>query len=288
MEYSILPYSPNRMVTLCGENVYPQPELHPDRVMDEHDLMYVYSGEWTIVQDDAVYQVQAGNLIFLRAGSHHWSPAKCTLNARNMFIHMTCLPSDKCRVELSSTEAAAYFEGDSFCLPTMIHCGQDTPVTHLFREIIDTYWSQRKDAVRRLRFLLNLLLNDLTDMALTNQQEGNEWSVAIIRLFRENAHRMYSIQEIAAITGMNERTLSSRFRVLTGESIHQYQLNLKLDDAYRMLRDGGANVKEVAAHFGFCDAYYFSRMFKKKFGVSPKEIKAHDPRSNINRTPADR
>ena len=99
---------------------------------------------------------------------------------------------------------------------------------------------------------------------------------------------MYSIQEIAAITGMNERTLSSRFRVLTGESIHQYQLNLKLDDAYRMLRDGGANVKEVAAHFGFCDAYYFSRMFKKKFGVSPKEIKAHGPRSNINRPPADR
>ena len=71
MEYSILPNSPNRLVTLCGENVYPQPELHPDRVMDEHDLMYVYSGEWTLVQDETVYQVQAGDLIFLRAGSHH-------------------------------------------------------------------------------------------------------------------------------------------------------------------------------------------------------------------------
>lgn len=288
MEYSILPNSPNRLVTLCGENVYPQPELHPDRVMDEHDLMYVYSGEWTLVQDETVYQVQAGDLIFLRAGSHHWSPAKCTVNARNMFIHMTCLPTDRCRVELSSTDAAAYYEGDSFCLPTMIHCGQDTPVTHLFREIIDTYWSQRKDAVRRLHFLLGLLLNDLTGLALTSQQAGNEWSVALIRLFKEHAHRMYSIQEIADITGMNERTLSSRFRTITGESIHQYQLNLKLDDAYRMLRDGGASVKAVAAHFGFCDAYYFSRMFKKKFGISPKAIKDHDPRSNINRQPADR
>ncbi|MGN0779443.1 MAG: helix-turn-helix domain-containing protein [Aristaeellaceae bacterium] len=288
MEYSILPYSPNRMVTLCGENVYPQPELHPDRVMDEHDLMYVYSGEWMMVQDEAVYQVQAGDLIFLRAGSHHWSPTKCTLNARNMFIHMTCLPADRCRVELNSTEAAAYGEGDSFCLPTIIHCGQDTAITGMFRDIIDTYWSQRKDAVRRLRYLLNLLLNDLTSLALTNQPTGNEWSVSVIRLFRQHASRMYSIQEIAAITGMNERTLSARFREITGESIHQYQLNLKLNDAYNMLRDGGTNVKEVAAHFGFCDAYYFSRMFKKKFGVSPKEIKTHDPRSNIHRTPADR
>ncbi|MGN1020032.1 MAG: helix-turn-helix domain-containing protein [Aristaeellaceae bacterium] len=288
MEYSILPYSPSRVVTLCGENVYPQPELHPDRIMDEHDMMYIYSGEWTIVQDDTVYQVQAGDLIFLRAHSHHWSPTKCTLNARNMFIHMTCLPTDKCIVELSSTEAAAYCAGNSFCLPTLIHCGQDTPITHLFRIIIDTYWSQRKDAVRRLQYLLNLLLNDLTSQALTTQQAGNEWSVAIIRLFKEHAHRMYSIQEVAAITGMNERTLSSRFRAITGESIHQYQLNLKLEDAYRMLRDGGASVKEVAEHFGFCDAYYFSRMFKKKFGVSPKEIKSHDPRSNIFRVPADR
>ena len=37
--------------------------------------------------------------------------------------------------------------------------------------------------MRRLRFLLNLLLNDLTGLALTSQQAGNEWSVAIIRLF---------------------------------------------------------------------------------------------------------
>lgn len=288
MEYSILPYSPNRVVTLCGENVFPRPELHPDRVMNEHDLMYVYSGEWTIAQDDSVYQVQSGDLIFLRAGSHHWGPAKCSVNARNMFIHMSSLPSDRCRVEMNSKEAAAYHAGDSFCLPTMIHCGQDTLVTQLFREIIDTYWSQRKDAVRRLRFLLNLLLSDLTDLAMTSQPNDNEWSVALIRMFREHANRMYSLEEAAAITGITERTLSSRFRAITGESLHQYQLNLKLDDAYRMLRDGGTSVKEAAEHFGFCDAYYFSRMFKKKFGVSPKEIKAHDPRNNIHRLPADR
>ena len=55
-----------------------------------------------------------------------------------------------------------------------------------------------------------------------------------------------------------------------------------------MLRDGGASVKEVAAHFGVCDASSFRRMFKKKFGISPKAIKDHDPRSNINRRPADR
>lgn len=50
---------------------------------------------------------------------------------------------------------------------------------------------------------------------------------------------------------------------------------------------GGYNVKTVAERFGFCDPYYFSRMFKKRFGVSPKQIKAHDPSANINRPPAD-
>ena len=287
--YSILPCLPERQVTLCGENVYPQPALHPDRILNEHDLLFIQSGTWSLVQDDAIYHLQSGDLVFLRSGSHHQGLTQCSRNARTMFIHMTCLPSDRPCVELSPVQAASYRRSDSpFCLPTLIHCENATAVTSLFRDIIDTYWSQRNDNERRLRLLLNLMLNDLTEYALSAQKIGDEWSVMLIRMFSQNPKHMYSVKEVAVITGMNERTLSSRFRTITGESIHKFQLNMKLDEAYRILRDGGVSVKEASEHFGFCDAYHFSHAFKQKFGVSPKELKSRDPRKNINLVPPDR
>ena len=72
---------------------------------------------------------------------------------------------------------------------------------------------------------------------------------------------------------------------MTGQSLHQYQINMKLDSAYRALRDGAGSVKSVSERFGFCDPYYFSKMFKKKFGFPPKQIKGTMPGANINRPP---
>ena len=39
MSYTVLPLSDRRQVTLCGTNVYPRPETHLDRVLQEHDLL---------------------------------------------------------------------------------------------------------------------------------------------------------------------------------------------------------------------------------------------------------
>ena len=54
MDYDVLALSYAREVTLCGINLYPNPEYHPDRIMDEHDLLYIQEGEWKVGQDEAL------------------------------------------------------------------------------------------------------------------------------------------------------------------------------------------------------------------------------------------
>lgn len=87
------------------------------------------------------------------------------------------------------------------------------------------------------------------------------------------------------MVGMSVRTLSKRFKDITGISIHQYQMNTKLESAYHALRSGSVTVKTVSERFGFCDPYYFSRAFKEKFGVSPSKLIGSAPGANINRPP---
>lgn len=282
MSYTILPMTNRRKVTLCGTNVYPVPEAHYDRILSEHDLLYIYSGEQPVAQDDETFNLQTGDLILLRAGSHHYGTAPCSVNMRSLFIHFNVIPGDRGEKFLTREEIEA--QSGEIILPTVIHCGQDNSVTRTINDIISLYWSHRPNRERRLTLLLNLLLDDLASIAMADESRQEEWSVAVISMFRRYPERMFSLEEIAESVQMNVRTLSARFREITGESVHQYQLNMKLEAAYKALRGGNRTIKDVAMSFGFSDAYYFSRLFKKKFGMSPKQIK-RDPSANMGRNP---
>ncbi|MBQ6563393.1 MAG: helix-turn-helix transcriptional regulator [Clostridia bacterium] len=285
MSYTILTLSGKRRVTLCGTNVYPLPEAHPDRIMPEHDLLYIYSGEQPVTQDDESFSLQTGDLLVLRAGSHHYGSGNCSVNMRSIFIHMNVLPGDRKADDLSPEEISASMDTSTVVLPTVIHCGQNNKSTQIINEIIDVYWSHRPGKERRLNLLVNLLLDELAAQGMENETSREEWTVAVISLFKKHPEKMYSLEELASSVNMNVRTMCARFREIIGKSIHQYQMDYKLEAAYRDLRTGEKKIKDVALSYGFCDPYYFSRQFKNKFGISPKQIKQREPSVNINRMP---
>lgn len=94
MSFTVLPVMERRQVLLCGTNVYPVPEPHLDRVMDVHDLLYIFSGEQPLAQDEESFSLRTGDLVLLRAGSHHYGTAPCSVNMRSIFIHFNGLPGD--------------------------------------------------------------------------------------------------------------------------------------------------------------------------------------------------
>jgi len=58
---------------------------------------------------------------------------------------------------------------------------------------------------------------------------------------------------------------------------HKYLANLRLQTAADILRIAtGKSITEVARMCGYQDPLYFSRMFKKKYGVSPREYARQD------------
>jgi DNA-binding response OmpR family regulator/two-component sensor histidine kinase len=68
---------------------------------------------------------------------------------------------------------------------------------------------------------------------------------------------------------MSISQLSRKINGITGYSTISYVLQLKLNKAKKMLTNVDKPVAEVADACGFYDTSYFSRVFKKEFGVSP-------------------
>lgn len=248
------------VVTLCNINYSPEGIYHPDRVMDEYDLVYTLSGGWDIWEEDVCYAARPGNVLLLEPGKHHFSREKCTPQMRNMFIHF------KFSGEKSGQEAG------ELALAKLTDCSRNRNVLRYFQEIIEMYWSGSRNRDVKLAYLLKLLLLELSDIFEERDMPADILITAVIRRFYLTRERFLSPAELALDYGLSQQTLSSRFKKATGQTIHQYQLNLKLGMAYDILPlNPGRGLRDIALSFGFYDEFQFSRLFKRKFGISPSQ-----------------
>ena len=72
---------------------------------------------------------------------------------------------------------------------------------------------------------------------------------------------------------MSISQLSRKINGITGYTTISYVLQLKLNKAKTMLEDDNTSITEVSDACGFYYVSYFSRAFKKEFGLSPSEYK---------------
>jgi AraC-like DNA-binding protein len=61
------------------------------------------------------------------------------------------------------------------------------------------------------------------------------------------------------------------FTAHTGLGPHQYLLELRLVRARSLLAETDLSVKEIATQTGFEDEFYFSRLLRQKFGITPSQ-----------------
>ncbi len=76
---------------------------------------------------------------------------------------------------------------------------------------------------------------------------------------------------LARLCGMSPSSFRSHFQAIKGMSPVQYKNYLKMKRASELLRSGEYTVSEVSEAVGCSDVYYFSKLFKRTYGVSPKK-----------------
>ncbi len=92
----------------------------------------------------------------------------------------------------------------------------------------------------------------------------------IIRYFYRNLGRMISLHDLAEETGLSEGRISVLFRKYTGSAPLAFFTRLRMERACYLLRTSTMNVSEVALSLGYADPYYFSRVFSRVVGQSPR------------------
>jgi len=82
-----------------------------------------------------------------------------------------------------------------------------------------------------------------------------------------------SLDEVSREVDISPYYFSKLFKEETGENFIEYLTNLRLNKAKALLNDSNYSMKQICMEIGYADPNYFSRTFKKNFGVTPTEYK---------------
>ena len=81
----------------------------------------------------------------------------------------------------------------------------------------------------------------------------------------------FSVEVISKTLGMSSTHLYRKLKTITGQSTRDILNNYRMQKAANMLKTKDVNITEVMYAVGFTSLSSFSKSFKAKFGVSPKE-----------------
>lgn len=234
---------------------------------EEHELYYMQEGRTTYFIDDEIFSVEKGEFVFIPKGVlHRTDSGDCKRNAR---------------VLLNFPDSV--FDGEGVLLYQEL-CGhpvvcvakdKEAEMEELFLKIEKEYREKgRYGELLMHSYILELLVQICRYRCerKTKIRESDQIIYEITAFIGENYDQDISLQKISRQFAISESYLSRKFKSVTGIGMNRYITFVRISNAEKMLRDGGASVAEAARSCGYNDSNYFSTVFQKVKGVMPSQI----------------
>ena len=93
----------------------------------------------------------------------------------------------------------------------------------------------------------------------------------LVGYMRSKVNENISLDDIARACSMSVSKVKLIFKEQCGMSPIAYFISLKLDEAKRLMAATPMNFTQISETLGFTSVHYFSKLFKKKTGMTPSE-----------------
>ena len=154
-----------------------------------------------------------------------------------------------------------------FVFPTVINDERRQDLNDIFDRIFstDNIWRNYSDCYALAEYLVS--------MSAPASDKINNVIRDTVLYMKENCKREIGVKEISDFANMSESNLYAVFKKNMGTSPMAYLNHYRLSLAAERLTESDSTVSEISCSVGIGDALYFSKLFKKTYGMSPKEYR---------------
>lgn len=126
--------------------------------------------------------------------------------------------------------------------------------------------------VHMITLLLNYLHESTTQFPEKDSSSGRLLA-SICHMLKNDYSVHYSVDDLARIFKCSASHISHIFLKHGGCSYHTYVNNMRINAAKLLLTSTNMNVQQVSDHLGYTNSNYFSTVFKRSVGMSPREYR---------------
>lgn len=247
---------------------------------DFTEIKVVLSGNFTYFIDDVKYEVSKGNILIMRPGVKH-------LKVIPEGVHVEEFNFGLDNFQIKNLPPNFFMEPDSEHIYTMPLYFPD-----ILKCINETLAEQEKNepfcdlmikaSILKLTALLYRGMNankDKSEKSRLNITTSEKTHIVneILQYLSQNYMKQISLYRLAHNMYLSPVYISKIFKEETGESPINHLIRIRLTKANELLSKGNMPIKTVARNVGYEDAYYFSKLYKKYYGIPPSVEK----RANI-------
>lgn len=228
-----------------------QPLTSPARHLHEcWELLYCSHGTGVVIFDGLELPCHPGAVIVIPPDTPHLHPAAEEAGCISLSITNATLPfSSPLSLEDDGNHSLSHLFSDAQYL-YQSDTAYRASLLPAYGQLITQHISCRRTIAPRSR-----LVEEIAQSIVQNYANPN-----------------YELDELLRSAPYCYDYLCRLFRQEMHTTPHKYLTNLRLQAAADALRlSTGRSVTEIARMCGYHDPLYFSRMFKKKYGVSPRE-----------------
>lgn len=242
------------------------------KMVRDHCLVYVYSGEYILEEGDRTVRVQPGQCVFIRRDNRismiKQPKAQEPFQGIFMILKRNFLREVYQRFEKRELPVDAQKQQQSVILLP------DTPeIKSLFLSMTPYFDASTppSDEIMRLKLLEGVyaLLHIDRRFFATLFDFTEPWKIDILDFLNENYMYDLSLEEIAAFTGRSLSTFKRDFKKISNLSPEKWLIRRRLEAARQLLLETDKSVSEVSTEVGFKNLSHFSAAFKRQFGKSP-------------------
>lgn len=229
----------------------------------DHLLIYCTEGKAFLNVLGEPYTVEAGDLLLLPSGASHRYTSDPDNPWTIHWVHYTGPLADEFQQYMG-------FDGAN----RILRLGRQPRLLVDFNGLLSVRQTGFRargliHAANRLRQLLAAIpiTIDVADHERTGELD------TIHHYMREHLEERLSLEQLADLAGLSPAHFATRYREQTGTSPIQHFLHLKVERACQLLDTTDHSFADISRHLGYDDAYYFSRLFKKVMGQSPRDYR---------------
>ena len=212
-------------------------------------LVFYVEGEADYIFSDYALSIKEGDVFYLEKGSRYSIDVK--KNTRFICINF--------EFEASKSESKSC----SFK-------NMPTSVKSEFFKLLHIWLGNRSYKIpRSLSLLYGIYYECLASQSRPYVKDSGQWKRLITYILEHYSDPNLSIKDIAEATDMSEAGVRRIFKIKRNTTPVKYLNTLRMEKAKNLLETSNLTVADISAATGFTDPFYFSRIFKKHYGLSP-------------------